>query len=187
MFDAETKFAAMDERVSNLGRQVITLEHSTREGFAAIGARMETQSRETTAALSAIQREITSGSKTPWPVIWSAMGVCVGILGLIGALVYTPIRDDATELKAAIIDIRKAVDAQFSAVTANVVARQEIDWRASRAAEDRARTEQTLKTITDQMMPRLELDARLVDHQRQIDQIRSALNRLDRKLPASPP
>lgn len=165
MFDPEARYAALDERVLNLGRQFNALEHSTREGFGAINSRLDVMSRD-----------MSAGQKTQWPLIWAAMGVCMTILTTLGALVYIPIRTDAAETKASLVDLRKDMQATISDVTTNTVSRQEMDQRAARGLEDRTRTDAAVAFLRDSSVPRPEYDERwrgadqrFADLQRQLD------------------
>ena len=168
--DAESKYAALDDRVLGVVRHVRGLEHTMRENFGALAVRLDR-----------LSTEMSAGQKTQWPVVWAAMGVCVSILGLIGGILYYPIRSELAETKATIVEVRKDLADRFDKMSTGFVSRQEIDWRATRAGGDRDRAGKVIATIRDAQVPRAEYeerwrgaDQRNVDMQRQIDQVRAA-------------
>lgn len=63
--------------------------------------------KDVVTAVSILSNEIRQGSKTQWPVIWSAMGVGLTMLGLVGVLVYRPVDTAVTDVKSRLIEMDK--------------------------------------------------------------------------------
>jgi CHASE3 domain sensor protein len=62
-----------------------------------------------------------------------------------------------------------------------MVTQSELEWRTTRSAEDRARTDANVTELRDAQVPREELDRvfgsydqRFIDQQRQIDEVKTA-------------
>lgn len=160
MFDPETKYAALDERVSNMGRQIVALDHSTSNGFTLVNTKLDN-----------LVRDLAAGQKTQWPSIWAAMGVCVGVLGLIGGMAYAPIQQGMSEIKTMDTEYRREVTAAIADLRKTSISRDEMDWRAARSVEDRDRFARELAYLREQVVPRHEYEARLHDIQGQIDRL----------------
>lgn len=163
-FDAQARYAALDERVTNLRTSFVNLEGEMRSGFAGLNSH-----------LTSLSNELRTSQKTQWPVIWAAAGVVFSVLVGIGGALYLPVLNNLSEQKGEIKELRSGF-----------VPRDEIDWRATRAAEDRARLETNLTDIRSQMTPRSERDSimrgieqRFSDIQRQLDQLRERRSRLN--------
>ena len=153
----DARYARLGERADNIGRRQTDMETEMRRGFS-----------ELTASLNKLSTDLQSSSKTPWPVIVSAIGVSFAIVAGLGAQALGPIRE---------AQIRN--DASIAQLAGSTVPRTELDSRASRSAEDRGRTEQTLARAEGELVPRKEhervwqnYDQRLSDHQRQIDELK---------------
>lgn len=146
--------AQLGERVTNLGRRQTDLEAEMRTGF-----------RQIEQSISALSSTLSDRAKPQW----QALSVMLAFAAILGGLAYMPIREATSDLKIAV-----------TALAANTVTRQEMDWRAGRGAEDRDRTEAAIKEIRAGMVYRNEWTERNLarDHevaniQRQIDQQRS--------------
>ncbi len=156
-FDAQARYAALDERVTNLRTSMVNLEGEMRSGFVALNSH-----------LTAMSTELRGSQKTQWPVIWAAAGVMFSVLMGIGGALYLPIRGDLAEQAD-----------EIKALRSNTLGRDELDQRTARAAEDRARTEAAFSQIRDQMWPKSEhelfnqfVTQRFDDQQRQIDDLK---------------
>jgi hypothetical protein len=55
--------------------------------------------KDVVTAVSILSNEIRQGGKTQWPVIWSAVGVGISVLSLIGAMAYFPIREAQADFR----------------------------------------------------------------------------------------
>jgi hypothetical protein len=155
-FDAQARYAALDERVTNLRTSMVNLEGEMRSGFTSLNSH-----------LSSISSEMRAGQKTAWPVIWSAIGVSFAILIAIGSQALSPIRDSVADLKT-------SVEAR--------VTHQELDDRATRGSEDRARTEAALIDLRAKSVARDEWmqqihgrDVEVAELGRRIEEIRQSL------------
>lgn len=122
---------AMGERVTNMGRRINDVEVEMRTGF-----------NQVTQSIAALSNNLAERNKTQWPVIFLAIGVASSVLGYFVTQALTPIRDANLDMKAAIVETNKSIQA----LATNTVSRQEMDWRAARGAEDRAGV---LGAITD--------------------------------------
>lgn len=91
-FDPEARVARIAERVDNQGNRITHLETVVSKGFSDMQATFGKQ-------LSDLSAEIRTRDRTPWNVIWPAMGVMFAILFGIGGALYYPVRETMTELK----------------------------------------------------------------------------------------
>lgn len=138
-------------RVGVLSQRVATTE------TAIVDLRKEMHTGFTTLANKFDER-----SKTPWPGIAVGWAVVAFVLTAIGTLVYYPLNN------------------RVGSIEAQMVTREEIDWRSARGAEDRARNEAAIADLRGNVIPRAELDQRFENNsqdratlQRQIDELRS--------------
>ncbi|MES0071949.1 hypothetical protein [Mesorhizobium sp. M0058] len=175
---ADPSQGAMSERVTNMGRRINDVEVEMRSGFSQINQ-----------SIAALSNNLAERNKTQWPVIFLAIGVASSVLGYFVTQALTPIRDASLDMKAAIVETQKSIQA----LAASTVSRQEMDWRAARGAEDRARSEAALIDLRATTVGRNEWGEKNLsrDHdianlretqaasnlnvQRQIDQIRGDL------------
>ena len=155
-FDAQARYAALDERVTNLRTSFVHLEGEMRSGFAGLNSH-----------LTSLSNELRSSEKTPWPVIWAAAGVAFSVLMGIGGALYLPVLGNLSEIKADMKDLRSGT-----------VPREELEARAARGAEDRARMERAIADIRADLTPKSErevilkaIDQRFADVQRQLDRL----------------
>lgn len=161
-FDPIASHARLSERVEGQGKDIVDLRSNMNTGFQQINANIASLANETRTAIANLTTTIGERSK---PNI-QAYGFMLSVALAVGALAYWPIRESTNYLKTAVL-----------AVSENMVSRQEMDWRAERGAEDRARQEEAIKSIRTEQVPRDELDRvwlsydqRFSDIQRQIDE-----------------
>lgn len=95
-FDPMAQYARLSERVENQGKDIVDLRSNMNTGFQTINAN-----------LSALSNELRSSSKTQWPVIWAAAGVCFTILATGGAFFYNSLSKGQDRLDVAISDVSK--------------------------------------------------------------------------------
>lgn len=113
--------------------------------------------------LTSISQQITSGAKPNWSVLVSTAGFCLLFAGAIGGLAYAPIRENQTDLKAALIDVTKAIGSQGE----KFVSIRELDGRSGRTRQEIERLNTDLNAQdTAQRRAMEQGDANL---QRQID------------------
>ncbi|MBB3947702.1 hypothetical protein GGQ73_003673 [Rhizobium skierniewicense] len=180
-FDPMAQYARLSERVENQGKDIVDLRSNMNTGFQTVNA-----------AIGTLSNELRSNSKTQWPVIWAAAGVCFTVLATGGAFFYNSLNKDQSRLDAAIIKnaevmqtaltrLTEGTQQSLVSMTERMVTRQEMEYRQARGAEDRTRMESTIKEIREAQVPRAELDRvflnydqRFVDQQRQIDDQKQA-------------
>ncbi len=133
--------AQLGERVTNLGRRQTDLESEMRSGFKQMETALSGLANETRNSISALSTTIAERNKPQW----QALGVALTFCTLLGGLAYWPINTATTDLKSAV-----------SALSENMVTRQEMDWRQARGQEDRARMEASVKALQDGQVPRKE-------------------------------
>jgi len=158
--------AQLGERVTNLNRRQSDLETEMRSGFKQIESSMSSMSTEMRSAVSALSSNIAERNKPQWQAIAVALSFCT----IVGGLVYWPIKDDTSGVKASIL-----------LITERMVTQKELEWRTARGQEDRQRTEAAVKDIRDGLVPRAEhervwanYDQRFQDQQRQVDDLKQA-------------
>lgn len=166
---SDERFAALDERVTNLRTGVQHLERSTADGFARIDAKLG----EMAAAFQA-------GQKTPWSTIWTAVGVAFSVLIGVGYLVYTPLQINQTKLEAGLIKLSETVAETIKDGPDTYIPRRENDLARARAAEDRANTLAAITDLRTDSLPRREwllrndaVNSLVANLQREVDQLRT--------------
>ena len=180
-FDPMAQYARLSERVENQGKDIVDLRSNMNTGFQSVNA-----------SLTTLSNELRSNSKTQWPVIWAAAGVCFTVLATGGAFFYNSLskgqdRLDAAVVKnaelqqAAISKLAEATSVSFAAIPDRFVSQKELEYRTARGTEDRARMEDSLKKLDEAQVPRAEhervwanYDQRFADQQRQLDEIKQA-------------
>lgn len=162
------RFAALDERVTNLRTSFQNLEHSTTAGFGRIDAKLG----EMSAAFSA-------GQRTPWSTIWTAVGVAFTVLLGIGWLVYTPVQNNQDRLEASLLKLSDNVATAVTSGPDMYIPRRESEALRTRAAEDRTNLVRDIDTLRSEKLPRNEwilrnvaVDAEFTDIRRTVEQIR---------------
>ena len=163
-FDAQARYAALDERVTNLRTSFVHLESEMRSGFAGLNSH-----------LTSLSNELRSSEKTPWPVIWAAAGVAFSVLMGIGGALYLPVLGNLSEIKADMKDLR-----------GGTVPREELEARAARGTEDRARMERAIADIRADLTPRAEKDVILKAIDQRFADIDKRLDRMDQERPSLP-
>lgn len=158
-FDPLAQYARLSERVENQGKDIVDLRSNMNSGFQGVNSN-----------LNALSNELRNNSKTQWPVIWSAAGVCTAALVAAGTFVYGTIGNRQDRVEASLVTV---VD--------KMVTQKEMEWRTARGQEDRARMEASVKEVRDAQVPRAELtrvwqnyDQRFMDQQRQVDEVKQA-------------
>lgn len=156
-FDPLSSWARLSERVENQGKDIVDLRSNMNSGFQGVNT-----------AINALSNELRSNSRTPWPVIWSAIGVSFAILGYVGSQALSPIKEAVSITQS---DLRL--------ISERMITRQEMDWRAARGVEDRQRIETAISAIRSDLVPRGEHaqetaadSQRFADFQRQIDDLK---------------
>lgn len=158
-FDPMAQYARLSERVENQGKDIVDLRSNMNTGFQTVNA-----------AIGTLSNELRNNSKTQWPVIWAAAGVCFTVLATGGAFFYNSLSKGQDRLDNAIVKIAESA-----------VSQKEMEWRSARGAEDRTRAEAALKEVRSAQVPREELDRvwakydqRDQDLQRQVDEVKQA-------------
>ncbi|WP_286194394.1 hypothetical protein [Agrobacterium sp. Ap1] len=180
-FDPMAQYARLSERVENQGKDIVDLRSNMNTGFQSVNA-----------SLTTLSNELRSNSKTQWPVIWAAAGVCFTVLATGGAFFYnslskgqdrldTAVVKQAEIAQASITKLAETTQSSLSQITSTMITRQEMDWRQARGQEDRQRMEQTIKDIRDGLVPRAEHErvwmnytSKDEDLQRQLDEMKQA-------------
>lgn len=170
-FDPEAKYAQLGERVDNQSRQIGDLDTRMKQGFSEIGSQIRS-----------LVDDIRGGSKTQWPIIIGFCSVTITVLGGLGFMALQPIKDNIATIREDERLRAAEVKDSISTVVANMVTQKEMEWRTARSAEDRARTDGSVKELRDAQVPREELDRVFLsydqqnsDKQRQIDELKQAL------------
>ncbi|MCE6073373.1 hypothetical protein FS799_00690 [Agrobacterium vitis] len=88
LFDPMASWARLSERVENQGKDIVDLRSNMNTGFQSVQS-----------SINALSNELRSSSKTQWPVIWAAAGVCFGIIVALGSQALSPIKEAVSETK----------------------------------------------------------------------------------------
>lgn len=150
-FDPLASYARLSERVENQGKDIVDLRSNMNTGFQTINT-----------SISQLSNELRNNSKTQWPVIWSAAGVCSAMLIAAGTFVYGTLSNR-----------QDRIETSFVSYADKTVSRQEMEWRQARGAEDRQRMEKSVDGVRADMMPRSEIE-------RMWDSISHRLDRIER-------
>lgn len=150
--DAATRIGILSQRTTNLEGAVASVNAS----IVAMSSKVDERFNSLAASIADQRRPQ-----------WQAISVILVFVGMVGALAYWPIREATGDLKSAI-----------QTVAERMVTREELDWRAGRATEDRAKNADAFKELRDMIRPRSEieserraLDQHFADIQRQIDHL----------------
>jgi len=143
LFDPVAQVSRLDERLTNFGSRLTTLEQSSQQGFSAISAQ-----------LTSFAAELRSSQKTSWGTIIGLMTVGLTIIAMVGGLVWYPAQTAVGELKAH----DQVVDKLLTEMPEKFLSLQEFDRRLSRAAEDRQRVDAVLLALPEKYMSRKESD-----------------------------
>lgn len=156
--------AQLGERVTNISRRQTDLENEMRSGFRHMESAFSAFSNETRNALQALSSNLAERNKPQW----QALGVALTFAAMLGGLAYLPIREATTDLKAAVTTLAD-----------RMVTRDELEWRAARAAEDRGRQDEAIVDLRAGSVTRLEWaernrarDQEVDDLSRRVDEIR---------------
>ncbi|MEI4482249.1 MULTISPECIES: hypothetical protein [unclassified Phyllobacterium] len=103
IFDPMAQYARLSERVENQGKDIVDLRSNMNTGFQSVNASIGTISNELRASIGTLSNELRANSETPWPVIWTAAGVCFVILSAIMTFVYGTLNKEQSRLDSAII------------------------------------------------------------------------------------
>ena len=96
-FDAEARYAQLGERVDNQGSRITHLEATVTRGFSEVAEQIRT-----------LGNDFRSTNKTPWPVIWSAIGVCFAVFFSLGGALFWPIRNGLEENREEIRQVARS-------------------------------------------------------------------------------
>jgi 4-amino-4-deoxy-L-arabinose transferase-like glycosyltransferase len=167
--------------VENQGKDIVDLRSNMNTGCQSVNA-----------SLTTLSNELRSNSKTQWPVIWAAAGVCFTVLATGGAFFYNSLskgqdRLDAAVMKnselpqASVSKLAETTQQTFTLLADKVVTQKELEWRTARGQEDRARMEANVADIRSGLVPRAEHERvwqnytnKDQDLQRQVDELKQA-------------
>lgn len=178
-FDPMASWARLSERVENQGKDIIDLRSNMNSGFQGVNTN-----------IASLSNELRSSSKTQWPVIWAAAGVCFTVLVTIGTFFYGTLSKGQDRLDMAIIKnsetthvtiskLAESTQTAFAAITEKMVTQQEMEWRTQRGAEDRKRSDDALTDLRTSTVSRNEWSERnhardneIAELGRRIDELR---------------
>lgn len=155
-FDPLAQYARLSERVENQGKDIVDMRSNMNSGFQAVNA-----------SISALSSELRGNSRTPWAIIWSAIGVSFGIIAMLGSQQLSPIKEDLTDTKDSI-----------KAVVASMVTQKEMEWRTKRGEEDRARTDRAISDLRLDQVPRKEHERVWQNYDNELANIKADISRL---------
>lgn len=171
--DTESKYAQLGERVSNLSIRQHDLEAEMRRGFG-----------ELSQAVNVLSNELRGTSRTQWPVIWSAVGVCFAVITAIGSLAFIPVRGDISRIDGNIVALTNAIkEVDDKSVSQSQFTEFKNTYENNRVL---TRTDyndrfKSIEASIDNTVPRAEhnrvwigYDQRFADVQRQVDEVKTA-------------
>lgn len=141
------QYARLSERVENQGKDIVDLRSNMNTGFQTVNA-----------SISQLSNELRNSSKTQWPVIWAAAGVCFTVLATGGAFFYNSLSKGQDRLDLIVAKNAESFQSAITAVVDKMVTQKEMEWRTARGAEDRTRLETSIKDVRDAQVPRAEFE-----------------------------
>lgn len=166
-FDPLASYARLSERVENQGKDLVDIRSNMNTGFQTVNS-----------AIGTLSNELRSNSKTQWPVIWAAAGVCFTVLATGGAFFYNSLSKGQDRLDAAISSVsRDAVSVSafqdFRSTYENnrVVSRNEYIDKFSQINA-------ALGKVNDQLVPRAEMERAWQSEDQQRAQMQKQLDEL---------
>lgn len=169
-FDPMAQYARLSERVENQGKDIVDLRSNMNTGFQSVNA-----------AIGTLSNELRSNSKTQWPVIWAAAGVCFTVLVTIGTFFYSTLSKGQDRIEVSVARVAEnslsvAAFQDFRSTYENnrVVSRNDY---IDKFGQLNAR----LDTVTKDQVPRAELervwqsdDMQKAQLQKQIDELKQS-------------
>ncbi len=168
-FDAMASYARLNERVEGQSRDLVDLRSNMNTGFQRVGS-----------DINSLANEIRGNSRTQWPVIWSAVGVCFAVVVGIGSAVYVPIRENIAEAKSDIrslgdssLSVNAFVDFKNTYENNRIVSRNEYIDKFSQINARLEKIDSVTVPRAEHERTWLNYDQRVEDIQRQIDDIKT--------------
>ncbi|MGY2052429.1 hypothetical protein [Methylobacterium sp. JK268] len=106
--------------------------------------------------LTALGEKLDRGKQTPWGVIWSALGVAMTVLTVVGGLAYWPIKEGQADLRASILLMQERSDRRVEALAAGVVPRAEHQEHWRRQERDFGFLRERVARVEEQIEKRLD-------------------------------
>ena len=113
-------------------------------------------------AVNGLGEKMDRRGQTPWGVIWSAVGVGMTVLTVVGGLAYWPITAGMADMKHALLTLQDRSDKRLEALSSTQVSRaeHEVHWRMGERLYDFqrdriARVERRLENRLDRLEGRL--------------------------------
>lgn len=170
-YDPEARVARLAERVDNQGARITNLETAVNRGFADIQQTFGKQFND-------LSNEMRQKDRTPWSVIWSAIGVSAVIIFGIGGALYYPVRETMAETKADVralkessMSVQAFLDFKSTYENNRVVTRAEYLDKFNQLGN-------SINSVREDQVPRKELertwqlyDQQVINLQRQIDDL----------------
>lgn len=100
---------------------------------------MEDGLRSIADAVAGLSSKFDARSATNWGPIWSALGVMTALLGLIGAVVYAPIKEGQSRTEQDLARLERRVEAGDNGLRQDIVPRREHElfWKQYERSLDR--------------------------------------------------
>lgn len=189
-------FELLSQRVTNLDQQFTQRANSldsqlndVKSSVTALGnsftSALSAQGRELSAEIRGLSNEFRQQTKTPWPVIWTAAGVCFSILLGIGLLIFQPVKDNqfrAEETVQRLIDLQEKDAQKFfdlsKEVSQNFISKTEYDYRADHAIAEQKRVDEQLRVLNDFKIARPEYLKDLLNMESRFDELRADFGEL---------
>ena len=149
-FDAEARYAQLGERVDNQGSRITHLEATVTRGFSEVGEQIRQ-----------VGNDFRNNSRTPWPVIWSAIGVCFAVFFSLGGALFWPIRAGLEENRS---EIRRVANESLSVAAFDAFAKNyELNRQLFREAykADIQDLREAISRVQENSVSRRELEALL--------------------------
>lgn len=173
--EAQISISALNQRVVNLDSN----QRSLAESISSLAAKVE-------ALFTSLNTKIEERARPQYNLLISAGVFGLGVIIAVGSQALSPIRENQTDLKAAVVEMAKSIAAtteraneRFATIGDRFVSIRELDNRAARTTSEMARINLDLNALQSVIVPRVEqaertrsVDAQFVNQQRQIDDVK---------------
>lgn len=173
-YDPEARVARLAERVDNQGARITNLEVAVNKGFSDMSSSFGKQ-------LNDMSTEMRNRDRTPWGVIFTAIGVMFAVLFGIGGALYYPVREtmsetkmDIRQVKADALSVAAFQDFRSTYENNRIVSRNDYIDRFNQV-------EESIKTIVGDQVPRKELERQWAMQDQAVGFIRQQVEELKRE------
>jgi uncharacterized phage infection (PIP) family protein YhgE len=171
--DLGARVGVQSQRIANLEGLFADLRRDMNQQIGNVHTAISSITSKMDERFTTMAATMAERNKTQWPVIWSAIGVSFAVLAYFMTQNLQPLKDNQTRFDQSLVDLSNTTNSSFQAIIEKMVSRQEMDWRAARGSEDRARTDKAVDDLRAVMLPRAEWAERNLSRDHDIENLRA--------------